>query len=796
MPDQFVRTKKEASMYQPLRLALLVAAVYSASVFAQAKPIDIPAQSLGDALTTLAAQSGIQILFNADEVRDAKSTPLHGQLAPEDALRKLLEGSGMIFSPAGKGAFVVQRRPVLGSATPSLPAVRVVADAYTYKPEEATVAGKVPLALREIPNSVSVITRQQMDDQDMITMGDAMQQATGITVVANDTTNNQYWSRGYGLGVMYDGVPSYNGMTPSHQFDLALYERIEVLRGPAGLLRGVGEPGGLVNLVKKRPEDTFHLAWTATAGSWSNYRAETDITGPLNADKTLRGRLVLTDEDRGYFYDRTHGKKWVGLGALEYAPTAQTTFSLSYAAQDQNVKAPWSGLPVYLADPVTGIYPLLDVPPSTNPRPDWGRMRYHTEETSLSAEHRFDNKWLVKARVSHRTRNQYYNYGYTSSALNPVTNLISYSSQAGDYDETRDGLDIYANGPFELFGRTHNMLFGFNSEVYENAGQSGTGQRWNDVPFGDLSTVVKPDIPYTSGSDSKTTQSGFYSQLRLSLADPLTMVLGGRVSTFKAKSRSIAPSPETAWQDGAKANNKITPYAGILYDLTKEITLYASYSDIFVPQTQLKVDGSTLNPRIGRQFEVGSKGEFFDGKLGASLALFNIRDRNRAYADPDNPTFYLNAGEIESKGWELEVTGKPVRGLDLTAGYTRLTTRYLKDKANEGLPYSIFSPKNQFKLWANYRFGNDSALSGLSAGIGVFAQSRSQSTRGVRDRILNGGYAVVNGRIAYQINKNYTVSLLINNLLDRKYYASVGTTNTYNFYGEPRSFMLTLRANY
>ena len=789
-------------MRQSLRFGLLVAAVYSGSVFAQAKPIDISAQNLGDALTALATQSGIQILFNASEVKDATVAPLRGQLSPEEALGKLLENSGLVFSNTGKETFVVRKRSVSEPDAKVLPEVLVTAAAdHGYKSEKATIAGKVPLTLREIPNSVSVLTRQQMDDQDMVTMGDAMQQITGINVIANDTTNNQYYARGYGLGVMYDGVTSYNGMTPSHQFDLPLYESIEVLRGPAGLLRGVGEPGGVVNLVKKRPKDTFGLSGATTVGSWDTYRIEGDVTGPLNADKTLRGRLVLSGEDRGYFYDHTHSKKWLAFGTLEYDLTPQTTFALSLAAQDQDVKAPWSGLPAYrnLTDPSTGVLPLLDVPRSTFHVPDWGRLLYHTEEISLSAEHRFDNKWLVKSRINHRKQRQYYKYAFTSTGVNPANNLVSYRSFQGDYDTTRDGFDLYANGPFEFLGRTHNLLLGFNAEVYNNAGKSGNGPNFNDVVFGDLSTLIEPSISYTSGSESETTQRGFYSQLRLSIADPLTLVLGGRTTTFRAKTRNISPSPKTAWKDGAKADNQFTPYAGILYDLTEEITLYASATDIFVPQTQLKADGSTLDPRIGRQYELGSKGEFLDGKLGVSLAAFNIRDKNRAYANPDYPSdsgFYLNAGEVESKGWEFEVTGKPVRGLDVTAGYTRLTTRYLKDRANEGLTYSIQTPKNQFKLWSNYRFDNEGALAGLSTGIGISAVSSAQSSRGLRGRVINSGYAVVNGRIAYQIDRTYSLSLLVNNLFDRKYYASVGTANTYNFYGEPRNFMLTLRASY
>jgi outer membrane receptor for ferric coprogen and ferric-rhodotorulic acid len=405
---------------------------------------------------------------------------------------------------------------------------------------------------------------------------------------------------------------------------------------------------------------------------------------------------------------------------------------------------------------------------------------------------------VTKAAVNHRAQHNYYKYAFTSTGVNPNTNLVSYRSFGGNYDYTRDGLDIYADGPFVLLGRTHNLLFGFNSEVYTSAGKSGNGPNYTNVVFGDVSTLIEPAIAYTAGSESRTYQQGLYSQLRLSVTDPLTAVLGGRSTTFKIKTRNIAPSTQTAWANGAKANDVVTPFAGVLYDLNKQVTLYSSYADIFVPQTQLKADGSTLDPRVGHQYEVGSKGEFFDGDLLASLALFNIRDKNRAFADPAYPTssFYLNAGEIESKGWEVETTGKPLARLDVTAGYTHLTTHYLADRTNQGLVYSIQTPVHQFKLWSNYRFSAEGALSGFNLGLGLLANSAVQSSRGWRNQLMTGGYAVVNGNVGYQIDKKSSLSLQVNNLLDRKYYASVGTPNTYNFYGEPRSFNLVLRTSY
>lgn len=241
--------------------------------------------------------------------------------------------------------------------------------------------------------------------------------------------------------------------------------------------------------------------------------------------------------------------------------------------------------------------------------------------------------------------------------------------------------------------------------------------------FSQGADLAEPSITYTRGSENETVQYGLYSQVRFSLADPLTLVLGGRTTTFTNKYHNVAPATPEAWRAGAKATDHFTPYAGLLFDLTKQITLYGSYADIFVPQTQQKTGGGVLDPRIGKQYEIGSKGEFFDGKLAASLARFNIRDKNRAYQDPADASgiYYLSAGEVESKGWELEISGKPLRGLDLVAGYTYLETRYLKDKTAEGKTYSIATPKEQLKFWGNYRFAADSSLSGFSLGLGMIA---------------------------------------------------------------------------
>jgi len=686
--------------------------------------------------------------------------------------------------------------PAVAAALPPVVASAPASDGYKA---ESTEIGKQPLRLREVAQSVSVLTRRQMDDQDMATMTEAMQQLTGVTVIANDTMNNQYYVRGYTPGVMYDGVSSYNGFTPSHQFDLAVYERIELLRGPAGLLRGSGEPGGVVNLVKKRALAEPAFGADFSLGSWNALRATADATGALNADKTLRGRAVVSRENRDYFYDHTHGDKWLAMGVLEWDLAAGTTLSISQTGQDHDVRAPWSGLPASSEPDAQGHYPLLDVPRSTFNAPDWGRMSYHTDETAGWIEQRLAGGWKLKLALNQRKQRQYYKYAYTSSGVDPVAGTLDYASFRGDYHYTREGLDFSASGPFELFGRRHEALFGASAERYLSSGVSGRGPSWTGVVFGELDALAEPDIAYTSGSESLTHQRGLLAQARWSLAEPLTLVTGLRVTDFAQRSRKIAPSAATDWVDGAEANGEPSSNLGLVWTLDERWTLYASRGDIFVPQTQQKLDGGTLDPRVGRQAEAGAKAELFDGRLGLTFAYFDIRDTGRAYADPDSPadtTYYLNAGKVQSKGWEAEASGSPLAGLDLSAGYTRVTTRYLKDKANTGLVYAIATPKHQLKLWGNYRFAADSALRGWQAGLGLQAQSAVQSSRGWRDEVVNGGWAVVNARLGYEISPHWQASLLVGNVFDRKYYASVGTPNIYNFYGEPRSLQLSLKARY
>ncbi len=501
----------------------------------------------------------------------------------------------------------------------------------------------------------------------------------------------------------------------------------------------------------------------------------------------MRGRVVLSGLNQDYFYDRAHDNRWLSYGELEYDLSSRTTLSLSNTVQVD--KGPtYSGLPAS----TTGQF--LDVPRSTNPYPSWSKDYWRTEETVLAVEHHFDNGWKGKLSLSQRDQRFEFFDSYPSTGVDPLTNTLSYARRHFQYDYHRQGLDAYLTGPFHWLGRTHQALVGFNYDNFTTTSRGYKASVVKGVPWGAQDTVPQPNQPYDQGRVSQYLQHGVFGQVRLSLADPWKLILGARVTDYSDRSRGVSPGPVYAWNQGAQAFQRVTPYGGLIFDVNREWSVYASYSDIFMPQTEQTYTGKTLDPRVGAQYELGTKGELLDGKLNASFALFHIEDRNRAMEDLNHPecspTCYTQAGKAESKGWETEVSGSPLPGLELSAGYTNLITRLLRDDSSQGQPLNNWWPRHTLKLWGNYQFSG--SLQGFSAGLGLDAMSRFSGNGSSASR-EQGGYGVVDARLGYRFTPKSSVSLNVKNLFDRVYFARIGGSNTYNTYGEPRSVMLTWR---
>lgn len=666
-------------------------------------------------------------------------------------------------------------------AAATLPSVEV-----TAAPEVGTPLNRLTPTLRETPQSITVIDAERMQEQNLRTLDDVMQQSPGVTVQPYQQLTTGYYARGFKIdSFQQDGVPILLGGTASAPQDMAMYERVEILRGAAGLLVGAGNPSATVNLVPRRPRRTFGASASLAAGSWSRYRAEADVEGPLNAQGTLRGLVVLSHEDRDFFYDvamQRSGNVYA-MAELDLAPA--TTLSLGLHQQRIRSVTNMSGVPFYANGQPLGL------PRSTFLDVAWDRFDWDNTRVFAGLDHLFEHGWMLKLNANHLSGDSRLKYAGANGAVDPVTLTgPKLTGAAYQFDSAQSSLDGYLSGPFALLGRQHELMLGGNYQKTSFEQFQASLVPALNVPvdvFGwNPHGVPEPGTgAYSSRGPTRTTQSGLYAMGRFSLADPLKLIVGARVSRWEQETASGA----------SHINGQFTPYGGLVYELAPQWSAYASYAQIFQPQTQRSWEGALIDPVKGTNYEAGVKGELADGRLNVSLSVFRIRQTNRAQQDPDHPCagavcYYVNSGEAVSRGFEAEATGRITRDLSLQAGYTYNTTEYVRDAALAGQPLARFVPRHILRLWAHYTLPQDERR--WTLGLGLQAQSDYAAVSGkVTQR--QGGYGLVNLRLGYRLDRKTTLALNVNNLFDRSYYQSLSGLGWNNRYGEPRRAMLTLR---
>lgn len=649
--------------------------------------------------------------------------------------------------------------------------------------------GKTGASLRETPQSVSVITRQQLDDRNFTKVEEAVKSATGVSVTRFDGAGNYntIQSRGFDIGaILLDGMPISLGSNYSTALDTAVYDRIEIQRGPAGLLQGAGEPGGTINLVRKRALGALAIGANVQLGSFGLRRADVDLTGSLNASGTLRGRVVAVTEDRDSFVDVLFNRKELGYGTLELDINPATTLSVGFARQRARSVVD-QGLPTY----ANGV--LINAPRSTFAGAAANRQDMDTDDAFAELEHRLANGGVVKAAVREVKRTNFYRSGRANSA----------AAANGDYRfETVDlggalrdrSYDLYLSTPFTLGGRQHKVLGGFNRNDRDTGdGNFAYGPTYAANVFRPNYNMAYPNIvlPGFTGTTTRS-EDALYGQAQFSVTEHLKLIAGGRLSWAEVQSRRTSDGVVTAQ---SKPGRQFTPQVSALYDINTNLTAYASYVETFVVQSQLDAARNLLPPRTGKQVEFGVKGEFLSKRLQTQAAVFRIDDVNRAIADPVVTTASIPGGEVRSQGLELEASGQVAPGWDLLAGYAYTDTKYIKAPvAQQGQVFSAHTPRHLLNLSTRYAFRN-AALRGVSIGGGVSWRSEFFAQSGAI-RIASGNYALANLQVAWQINDQLNLSLGVDNLFDKTYYEKVSGVSRQNFYGEPRKFVLALKARY
>ncbi len=658
-----------------------------------------------------------------------------------------------------------------------------------YRSDDASVASRIPSSIRETPQSVSVITRDRIDDQLFTSDSQAIANTVGMNV-SGQPWNDVITSRGFASLNNVDGLKMNSEGNPYQSpTDAFLFDSIEILRGPAGLLEGAGTPGGVVNRTLKRPRDAFGVLGGVTFGSFDLKRIEADVYGPLTPDGSVRGRIVGVAHDRGFFHDVSNQQRKAILGSIEADITDATTVSLSGVYQKDDNNAPFHGLPAYSDGR------LLDVRRSTYLGADWGRFDTQYGMVTGKIEHRFDNGWKARIVGNYFDFRQDERDLFVSGAVTDANGGVLSGSPYRDLGSAKGyNLDASLNGDFRLFGREHRFVVGTSYTNSDYALLQGVAIGSTSMPI-DVFNPNPHGIPEPGefnmyfDQNRSYEQYGVYGQVNFKLADPLTLVAGGRLNWAKFGSFDNLSGAATPGYD----ETFFTPLVGLVYDLTPTTTLYANYADIFKPQTASDYDGNILPPVTGTQYEAGIRQELFDGRLMVSAAAFHILRKNEAISQraDDGRRYSIAAGETRSRGFELEAVGKITDAWKLYAGYAYTDARILKASVNEG-NVTANTPRHKFNLWTSYGF-HRGMLEGLEIGAGMTIASKFYDNANV---IEAPSFVTVDLGASYKVNDNFGVSVKVNNLFDQKYYRSVGTTSQGNYYGEPRSVLVQAKATF
>ena len=777
-----------------------------------------PAQPLGSALTALAVRTGLLVGVDADAVRDKQAPALEGQYTPQQALVRLLDGSGLEAVRGAAGGYSLRRAaPAADSATlkadtaaagGSLAEVVVTGGRDTvtegtgsYSTDAPlTSATRLEMTLRETPQSVTVITRERMNDQGISQVADVLRQAPGLSFIQNGnagTDSNSVYSRGFVVeNYQIDGIPQTSSWL-TQTGDLAPYDRIEVIRGATGLLNGVGTPAATINLVRKRPTRAFQASASLSAGSWNRYRGEVDIGGPLNADGSVRGRIVAAASDGDSWIDRYHEKKKLFYGIVEADITSATRLTAGVELQQHdNDATARGGLPLYFSDGS-----LANLPRSASAAASWAHSYQEQRQFFAALDHRFDSGWAVHASFN-QSRREYDDYiGYAARGyVNRLTGAgLGLWPNRWNSAPVQNAADLYASGPFELFGRKHEFVIGHSTSRTKDTPPSYTN--WTipgynpAIPNYFLWNGDAPGLPYnpqTGNNETVTRQSGTYATARLRPTDSLSVILGARTSDWSEKRRSL-PFRGNATFTNRSEKDVVTPYAGLVWDFSKNWSAYASYTDIFKPQTNKTLTGEYLDPLTGTSYEVGVKGAFFGDRLNLSAAAFEIKQDNLAVAlpnqfAPDGSAAYRAAQGTVTRGYELDAAGTVMPGWEIGTGFSHSVPR---DSAGARLNAQV--PKNLFKFFSSYRIAGIG--NGLTIGGGVNWQSATYTSRlgpTSSATFTQPAYATVDLMARYSISRQLDLSVALNNVFDKHYYTSTSSS----FYGAPRNLTVTLRGTY
>lgn len=681
-----------------------------------------------------------------------------------------------------------------------------------------TTIGRTEADPVDVPLTVTTFTADRIEDQDIRTDVELLQQTPGVDITSLEGFNRV---RGYDAQYAIDGVPvgAFVGRTSA---DLSAFEQVEVLKGPAAIFQGSGGLGGMINYNFKRPfaHEALHTRLGFADPSAKSAMIDYNIA-PLMEGR-LRARFVASYEDRDFdAYPEGYDRLSL-FGVTEFDATERTVLRFSAWRQTNDARQGFrDGLPAYTDGG------LIDFPAGTTSTQDWALYEFRSLWLNAEIEHEFNDRW--KLRLSYRNGDSHHPSVRNVSGL--CTGADAGLGYEGGIDRDHpDGracydisfwndwnqyeiLDANLNGAFDAFGRTHEVLFGATRQQswFRRAfGQNvdGTGEYVHDIFNPNPHVIDQPsyviDDPW-GPKPGAFEEYQVFGQINLQVTDRLSLPIGGRMTWIRTDTGE--------WT----AKGEFTPSIAAVYKLNDNTTVYAQFARVFQANTYAygwnpdwtgdeahELDEGNLLPNVtGTQREIGIKSMVFGGAALATAAVFEIEEVNRprndtnpSHVDPAGDRFQIASGTTRSRGLEFGLNGEIRPGWKIGIGYAYIDAKYISDDQLQGV--AIGTSRHSGNIWTNYTFA-DGRLDGVSIGGGLRFKSSFQgdpTDSADTNRVKAPGYGIVSARVGYDISERVNASVNVDNLFDKKYYAILGDRGYGNYYGDQRRISFNLNARF
>ncbi|MFN4042593.1 TonB-dependent siderophore receptor [Limnobacter sp.] len=671
---------------------------------------NIPAGPLGSALEQFARTAGVNLSYNPALVAGKQSQGAQGTFSKQTALELILGNTGVEASAQQSGGFVLRAAPVRSGGT--LPTVSVAAQVEQetatspvigYQAKQSSTATRSDIALRDTPQSVTVIGEQAIKDLAPRALDEIADYIAGVDKegVQGNPYALSFYLRGFntaGAASAYNGFRESGFETPQSAVNI---ERIEFLKGPASVLYGgAGSLSGLVNIVTKRPQAEPSRTIETTVGSFGLLGTSLDSTGSLNEDGSVRYRLTADLQKDGFFAEQLSGNSTMVSPVLAWDISEDTT--VEFELLTQNIDRP--GREAYfIRHPDFFKIPTdIQLGDPTNPVGAGGKLTRDLARVDFT--HKLENGW--KFRQGFYANNVYSDDStIQGTSYDPTTNLLSRRvRQVESYDRSRIS-QTELSGIGQTGNVSHNWLAGFEY------GKITTGYGFIVAPYTPLN-IFNPQYPGQAtgplvepfpGVDSGSNTQAIYVQDLIDFGNGIKALLGGRYDELETFSQErFAGSSKTEKSDSA-----FSPRAGLVWQPRDDVSYYSSWAKSFTPNNGRDVNGNNFEPQEGEQFEVGVKYNL-NPRLSINAAVFDYTRQNVVTTDPNNPTFNITVGEQQSQGIEFEVFGEVVPGWEVIASYNYIDAKITQDNRLPvgdqltGVPENAFGLFNKFNLG---RFG-------------------------------------------------------------------------------------------